>query len=161
MPRSKREGIFFGVVMALTVSIFMNLFNSFRHGGVSLEVFGRAMLMWPIIFVIVMLVENFIVSPLAHRAMSRFVKKGDSTAARGLAQSVCMVTGMSLTMSVIGLVLAGTSLVELPVYFLAAWPINFFAAFWWQLLVAGPVARGALRVVRSYRGRRMMEASGL
>lgn len=159
MPRSKREGIFFGVVMTLTMSLFMNLFNTFRHADMSVEVLGRALLMWPIIFAIVMVVENFIVSPLAHRAMSRFVKKGDSTAARGLAQSVCMVTEMSLTMSAVGLVLAGTSLVELPVYFLAAWPINFCAAFWWQLLVAGPVACRALQMARSYRERRLLVTS--
>lgn len=29
MPRTKREGIFYGVVMAFTMSIFMNLLNTF------------------------------------------------------------------------------------------------------------------------------------
>lgn len=126
----------------------MNLFNTFRHGGVSIESLQHALLLQPIIFAIVMLVETLIISPLAHKAMSRFVRKSDSPAARGLAQTVCMVTGMSLMMSIIGLVLAGTALAELPLHFLMLWPINFCVAFWWQLLIAGPVARWSLQVMR-------------
>lgn len=154
MPRNKREGIFFGVIMALVMSLFMNLFNTFRHAGVSVDALMHALLLQPIIFIIVMLVETLVISPLAHKAMNSFVRKGDSQAARGLAQTVCMVTGMSLTMSVIGLALAGTALTELPVHFLAIWPINFCAAFWWQLLVAGPVARKSLKIIRKLQSAR-------
>ena len=39
MPRTKREGIFYGVVMAFTMSLFMNLFNTFLHAGVN-SVYG-------------------------------------------------------------------------------------------------------------------------
>jgi hypothetical integral membrane protein len=62
-----------------------------------------------------------------------------------------MVTGMSLAMSLIGLVLASTTLAELPLCFASAWPVNFCAAFWWQILVAGPIARMSLKILRSYR----------
>ena len=37
MPRTKREGVFYGVVMAFTMSIFMNLLNTFLHAGVSMQ----------------------------------------------------------------------------------------------------------------------------
>ena len=37
MPRTKREGIFYGVIMAFNMSIFMNLFNTFLHAGISIE----------------------------------------------------------------------------------------------------------------------------
>ena len=151
MPRTKREGVFYGVVMAFTMSLFMNLFNTFLHVGVSMESLGRALLLQPIIFAIVMLVEGLVVSNLAHKAMKRFVQAKDSPRARALARTVCMVTGMSLAMSVIGLVLAGTSLAELLLRFASAWPMNFCAAFWWQILAAGPIARMALKAVRAYR----------
>jgi hypothetical protein len=62
-----------------------------------------------------------------------------------------MVTGMSLAMSLIGLVLAGTTLAELPLRFASAWLVNLCAAFWWQILVAGPIARMSLKILRSYR----------
>ncbi len=120
MPRTKREGIFYGAVMAFIMSLFMNLFNTFLHTGVSMESLGRALLLQPIIFAIVMLVEGLVVSNLAHKAMKRFVQAKDSLKARALAQTVCMVTGMSLVMSLIGLVLAGTPLPELPTRFAAA-----------------------------------------
>lgn len=151
MPRTKREGVFYGVVIAFTMSLFMNLFNTFLHVGVSMESLGRALLLQPIIFAIVMLVEGLVVSNLAHKAMKRFVQAKDSPRARALAQTVCMVTGMSLAMSLIGLVLAGTPLAELLLRFASAWPMNFCAAFWWQILAAGPIARMALKAVRAYR----------
>ena len=81
----------------------------------------------------------------------RFVRTKDSAEAHALARTVCMVTGMSLAMSLIGLMLADTPLSELPARFVAAWPVNFCAAFWWQILVAGPIARTALKIVRAYR----------
>ena len=151
MPRTKREGVFYGAVMAFTMSLFMNLFNTFLHVGVSMESLGRALLLQPIIFAIVMLVEGLVVSNLAHKAMKRFVQAKDSPKARALARTVCMVTGMSLAMSVIGLVLAGMPLAELLLRFASAWPMNFCAAFWWQILAAGPIARMALKAVRAYR----------
>lgn len=128
MPRTKREGIFYSAVMAFTMSLFMNLFNTFLHAGVSMESLGRVLLLQLIIFAIVMLVEGLVVSNLVHKAMK-----------------------MSLAMSVIGLILAGTPLVELPLRFASVWPVNFCAAFWWQILVAGPIARMSLKILRSYR----------
>ena len=158
MPRTKREGVFYGVVMAFTMSIFMNLLNTFLHAGVSMQSLGRALILQPVILAIVMVVEGLLVSNLAQKTMKRFVQAKDSTEAHALARTVCMVTGMSLAMSLIGLVLAGTPLPELLARFTAAWPVNFCAAFWWQILVAGPAARMALRALRTYRSGRVLTA---
>ena len=161
MPRTKREGIFYGAVMAFTMSLFMNLFNTFLHAGVSMQSLGRALLLQPVIFAIVMIVEGLIVSNLAQKTMKHFVRAKDSTEAHALARTVCMVTGMSLAMSLIGLVLAGTLPSELLARFAAAWPVNFCMAFWWQILVAGPAARMALRAARTYRSGRVPSAEEL
>ncbi len=110
----------------------------------------------PVIFAIVMVVEGLLVSNLAQKTMKRFVRAKDSTEAHALARTVCMVTGMSLAMSLIGLVLAGTPLAELPLRFASAWPMNFCAAFWWQILVAGPIARMALKVMRTHQSERAL-----
>ena len=151
MPRTKREGIFYGVVMAFTMSMFMNLLNTFLHAGASMQSLGRALILHPVIFAIVMIVEGLLVSNLAQKAMKRFVRAKDSAEAHALARTVCMVMGMSLAMSLIGLVLAGAPLAELPLRFASAWPINFCAAFWWQILAAGPIARTALKIAQAYR----------
>ena len=156
MPRTKREGIFYGVVMAFTMSIFMNLLNTFLHAGVSTQSLGRALILQPVILAIVMIVEGLLVSNLAQKTMKRFVQAKDGTEAHALARTVCMVTGMSLAMSLIGLVLAGTPLAELPLRFASAWPTNFCAAFWWQILVAGPIARMALKVMRTHQSERAL-----
>lgn len=156
MPRTKREGVFYGVVMAFTMSIFMNLLNTFLHAGMSVQSLGRALLLQPAILAIVMVVEGLLVSNLAQKAMKHFVRAKDSIEAHALARTVCTVTGMSLAMSLIGLVLAGAPLAELPLRFASAWPINFCAAFWWQILVAGPIAKTALKIVRAYRSERVL-----
>ena len=155
MPRTKREGIFYGVVMAFTMSMFMNLLNTFLHAGVSMQSLGRALILQPVILAIVMAVEGLVVSNLAQKAMKRFVRAKDSAEAHTLARTVCMVTGMSLAMSLIGLVLAGAPLAELPLRFVSAWPLNSCAAFWWQILAAGPIARMALKAVRAYRSEKI------
>lgn len=156
MPRTKREGMFYGVVMAFTMSMFMNLLNTFLHAGVSMQSLGRALILQPVILAIVMIVEGLLVSNLAQKAMKRFVRAKDSIEAHALARTVCMVTGMSLAMSLIGLVLAGTPLAELPLRFTSAWPMNFCAAFWWQTLVTGPIARMALKVMRAHQSERAL-----
>ena len=96
MPRNKREGLVFGVAMAFTMSLFMNIFNAFRHSGISVEALGRALLLQPVIFTIVMIVENVVVSKAARKVMNGMTQKNDSASAKALAQTVCMVTGMSL-----------------------------------------------------------------
>ena len=144
MPRNKREGLIFGVSMALAMSLFMNIFDTFRHSGVSVEALGHALLLQPVIFAIVMIVENLVVSKLAHRAMKKFVRKGDSSSAQSLAQTVCMVTGMSLVMSAVGLLLSGAPLVN----FVEIWPVNFCVAFFWQIFAAAPTAKFVLKQSR-------------
>ena len=93
MPRNKREGLVFGVAMSFTMSLFMNIFNTFRHSGISVEALGRALLLQPVIFTIVMIVVNVVVSKAARKVMSGMVQKNDSASAKALAQTVCMVTG--------------------------------------------------------------------
>ena len=97
-----------------------------------------------------MIVENAVVSKVARKVMSGMVQKNDSASAKALAQTVCMVTGMSLAMSVIGLALSGAPLAAMPVQFALAWPVNFCAAFFWQMFAAAPIARSALRLFRRY-----------
>lgn len=78
MPRTKREGIFYGAVMAFTMSLFMNLFNTFLHAGVSMQSLGKALLLQPVIFAIVMIVQGLVVSNLAQKTMKHFVRTKDS-----------------------------------------------------------------------------------
>jgi len=151
MPRTKREGIFYGVVMAFTMSIFMNLLNTFLHAGVSMQSLGRALILQPVILAIVMAVEGLVVSNLAQKAMKRFVRAKDSAEAHTLARTVCMVTGMSLAMSLIGLVLAGGARGGGPPRAVLAPAAEVCAGRWWQILAAGPIARMALKAVRAYR----------
>ena len=55
----------------------------------------------------------------------------------------------------------GHALSEFLARFAAAWPVNFCMAFWWQILVAGPAARMALRAARTYRSGRVPSAEEL
>ncbi len=150
MPHSKREGLVFCVTMAFTMSLFMNIFNTFRHNGVSIETLGHALALQPVIFAIVMVVEGVFVSKLAHRMMKKIVKEGDSMSASALARAVCMVTGMSFVMSLVGAVLSGATLTQLPMQLATIWPINFFVAFFWQVFGAAPMARFTLKMFRAY-----------
>ena len=149
MPRNKREGIFFGVMMALVMSLFMNFFNTFRHAGISTDAVLHALMLEPVILLIVIIVQDFVISKPIAKVSARLVHEDDSQAAKGLARAVSTVTAMSLIMTAIGLILGGTPAGQIPLQFLALWPVNFCAAFFCQRLIAMPLSLGALKALRS------------
>ncbi len=148
MPQNKREGIFYGVIIALLMSSFMSTFNNVRNNGLSTDTLKHSLLLEPMVFIIVMLVETLVISKLAHTVANKLSHPNDSVQARGLVLSLCMVTGMSFMMTLIGLSLAGTPINELPVRFAGVWPMNFCVAFFLQTLVVTPIARYGLRIIR-------------
>lgn len=75
MPKNKQEGLIFGITMMTLMSSFMNLFNNFRHGGISLDSLIHALILEPVIFIVVMIVETLFVSRLANNIIKKFASK--------------------------------------------------------------------------------------
>lgn len=147
LPRNNKEGLIYGCIIAAISCIFMASVNiAIEFGGFSKETIVTILKSLVPIFIIVMLLENFIVGKLAEKAVEKFASETDSFNAQILFRIFFTVIGMSLTMTIIG-GLFGSPFVEVIKHFPKAWPRNFCMAFFWEILVAQPIARKVMRTM--------------
>lgn len=149
MPKNKKEGMIFGLCMCCIMAFFMGLLNiSIHMGGLNTSSFLVALKAFPITFIIVLLLENFIVQPIDLRLLKRFSKENDSDNAKILFNCFFIVTMMSLIMTIIGGLLGGDNINVVMQEFFIRWPRNYFAAFFLNILIAGPISRMILRKIQ-------------
>lgn len=103
---------------------------------------------FPITFVVAFIIEGAIVGKINGMLLEKFCGKNDSVNARILFNCFFIVTCMSLIMTFIGGMLGGDSLSLITKEFFIRWPRNFCAAFFLNILVAGPVGRAILRIIQ-------------
>lgn len=74
MPQTKKQDLLFSTMMSLLMVYLMTLYNiALEHGVLTLPYFGQALMgMW-IEFIVIWLVNHFLVSKLAMRLAFRFV----------------------------------------------------------------------------------------
>ena len=149
MPTNKKEGIIFGICMCLIMVFFMGLLNISIHlGGFNLNSIKTCLIAFPVTFIIAYILENFIVGKINHILLGHFVSKDDSKNAHILFNCFFIVTMMSLIMTIVGGLLGGDTLTTVLGEFFFRWPRNFCAAFFLNILVAGPISRAILRAIQ-------------
>ena len=149
MPTNKKEGIIFGICMCLIMVFFMGLLNISIHlGGFNLNSIKTCLIAFPVTFIIAYILENFIVGKINHILLGHFVSKADSKNAHILFNCFFIVTMMSLIMTIVGGLLGGDTLTTVLGEFFFRWPRNFCAAFFLNILVAGPISRAILRAIQ-------------
>ena len=149
MPTNKKEGIIFGICMCLIMVFFMGLLNISIHlGGFNLNSIKTCLIAFPVTFIIAYVLETFIVGRINDILLTRFVSKKDSKNAYILFNCFFIVTMMSLLMTIVGGLLGGDTLQTVLGEFFIRWPRNFCAAFFLNILVAGPVSRTILKAIQ-------------
>ena len=150
MPTNKKEGIIFGISMCFIMVFFMGLLNISIHlGGFNLNSIKTAIIAFPVTFIIAFILENVVIGKINHKLLEKFVDKSDSTNAYILFNCFFIVTLMSLVMTIIGGFLGGDNAQTIFSEFFIRWPRNFCAAFFLNILVAGPVSRALLRAIQT------------
>ena len=151
MPTNKKEGIIFGICMCLIMVFFMGLLNISIHlGGLNLNSIKTCLIAFPVTFIIAYLLETFIVGKINYMLLGHFVAKEDSKNAYILFNCFFIVTMMSLIMTIVGGFLGGDTFKTIFGEFFIRWPRNFCAAFFLNILVAGPISRAILRAVQNH-----------
>lgn len=146
MPTNKKEEMIFGVSMCFIMVLFMGLLNISIHlGGLNLESIKTTCIAFPVTFVIAFVLESFVIGKINRILLNKFVAPSDSKNAFILFNCFFIVTGMSLIMTIIGGLLGGDSLQTIIHEFFIRWPRNFCAAFFLNLIIAGPISRIILR----------------
>lgn len=171
MPKTKTQGIVFGIIMSITMAYGMEVYNLASKmgfatipGGFSNMtnlVFWDALLetayMWIFVFLFSNLWGNRIGHSLAHRIIR---PEKDNSFFITVLISCCTVLIMCPTMSFIAAVLFNVILGRAPISQLPAMWVgtvlkNFPMALLWNLFAAGPITRLLFRIL--YRKQLAME----
>ena len=146
MPINRKENIVFGISMCVIMVFFMGLLNISIHlGGFNLNSIKTTFVAFPVTLIIAYILETFIVGKINHILLGKFVKETDSKNSFILFNCFFIVTMMSLIMTIIGGLLGGDNIQTIFTEFFIRWPRNFCAAFFLNILIAGPVSRSILK----------------
>lgn len=149
LPHNNKEGLLYGGVICLITVIIMLLFNIYlAFGKFNLDVVKCIIKLIPIIWIVAMLIEMFIVGKIAEKLVSKFSSETDGFNARILFNILFCVTGMSAIMTVVGAFIGNGHISLEPITtFPSHWPRNFFVAFWCEMLLAQPFARMIMKQI--------------
>ncbi|OUN08185.1 hypothetical protein B5G43_02040 [Flavonifractor sp. An92] len=150
MPKTKLQGIVFGLLMSITMAYGMEVYNvALKSGGLSAmtnRVFGDALLEAAYMWIFVFLFSNLWGNRLGHALAAKLVRPEDNPFVDVVLRSACTVLVMCPTMSAVAAVLfsvllGGGSWSQLPAYWVGTVLKNFPMALLWNLFAAGPVSR--------------------
>ena len=150
MPKTRFQGIVFGLLMSITMAYGMEVYNvALKEGGLSQmtnQVFLGALLETAYMWILVFLFSSLWGNRLGHRLASKICLPQDNPFLHTLFISGCTVLVMCPTMSMVAailfsVVLGGGSWSQLPAYWVATVLKNFPMALLWNLFAAGPVSR--------------------
>jgi len=149
LPTTKKEHIYFGLMMCTGMVIVMMSFNLIYNGLIGRLSPLELLFQFVLCFVVAFLVESFIVGPVAQKVAFSLPFDKSNKLFGILAMSCCMVVGMVLIMSLYGMVtsyfadqLVGKSLLDTYLHTITR---NFSLALPLQLLIIGPLVRYVFR----------------
>lgn len=145
MPTTKKEQLYFGLMMCTGMVVFMTFYNLYMHGLLETLSWKNILVQLILTFSIAFILESFIVEPIAKKIA--FSLPYDKSKKLFVIVSVAffMVCGMVLCMSLYGL---GTAYLSNPLMsgtlfenYYSLVLQNFIFAFPLQLLIVGPIVR--------------------
>lgn len=134
-PRSAKEGILYGGLIALVTGYIMMTFNLVRSAGnIDADLITRTVIALPLLWIVVMIIMSLFVGRVSEAVVGRVIQPSDSANTRIVMNIVVSVTLMSAIMTAVGPIVG--SVPGGVLYFtgfddwIANWPVNFFVAFW-------------------------------
>ncbi|MBQ9316150.1 MAG: hypothetical protein IJ203_04940 [Atopobiaceae bacterium] len=166
-PKTKAQGLAYGLFMCLFMSMGMEVYNNAVKMGINLQPGGLSTMTWSVVpaafaelwFIVpvVFVLSNGYGNRLGARLASTLIDpERDSSFFRSCVVIGCttlvMCPSMSLFASVLfNVVLAGRPVAELPIIWFGTVLKNFPMALLWNLFAASPLSRLSLRAVLSAR----------
>ncbi|MBV4422131.1 DUF2798 domain-containing protein [Clostridium tyrobutyricum] len=148
MPRNGKEGLLYGSIICALTCIFMATINiCINMGGVSGKAIITSLKVFPLVFIIAMIIETFIVGKIANKLMNVFTAPTDSLNAHILFRTFFTVIGMSIIMTNVGGSLASGLNIEVLKNFPICWPRNFCLVIFLELLIVQPIARTVIKTM--------------
>ena len=154
MPKTKFQGVIFGIIMSYTMAFGMEVYNiavemgfAGQSGGLSNmtnEVFGEAFIEAVFMGVLVFIVSNLFGNRFGFRFAEKYTdaKKDNPYFCRLMRQAgtiAVMCPAMSFAASVLfNVILGDSSLLQLPAIFIGTVMKNFPMAFFFNMFAAAP-----------------------
>lgn len=155
LPWNGREGFIYGSVIAFLTCIFMqSTCVCISNGSVDLNVLVKSWIALPFVWVVAMLLINLFVGRIAGMVVSRFTEPTDSFYTKITFSIIACVLMMSMLMTLIGPTIGhifqGESITLAIQDWPSNWPRNFCFAFWYEMLVAQPIARAVMKYIHTH-----------
>ncbi|MED4782557.1 DUF2798 domain-containing protein [Brevibacillus choshinensis] len=145
MPTTKKEGIYFGSMMCFGMVIVMTFYNLFINDLFSVITLKAGIIQFFITFLVAVVVESFIVGPIAKKIVSMLPFDKSKMPLVIIAMSTCMVLGMVFLMSLYSLITSyvyqGVTTESYGKSYFYIFIKNIVFAFPLQLVVMGPLVR--------------------
>ncbi|WEA41255.1 DUF2798 domain-containing protein [Lysinibacillus fusiformis] len=145
MPTTRKESLYFGLIMCFGMVLFMTLYNFYLNGTFGQISLSRGITDFFIGFIVAIILDLYLVGPQAKKIAYRLTVNTSNVLVKVLTISTCMVIGMAFFMSIYGLVtsyfhngLFSNSVIK---EFLSVFCKNFIVALPFQILIMGPIAR--------------------
>lgn len=148
LPHNPKEGLLYGSIICGITAFLMSSFNIYlEFRAVDSHYVTTVLKVFPLFFVIAMLLENFVVRKAVMPLLTKFSHANDSFNAQVLFNVFFTVIGMSIIMTVIGDVVGHGFAIQTGLLnrFITAWPRNFTIVLFIELLIAQPTARQMMR----------------
>ena len=152
LPRNGKEGFLYGSVICLISVIVMLILNVGTSVGFNKAGFLAILQLTPIIWVVAMLLETFVVGKISEKLVEKFTESTDGFNTKILFNIIFTITGMSSIMTILGAeignIFSGVGLsIEPFETFFSHWPRNFFVIFWCEVLLAQPAGRLVMKLL--------------
>ncbi|MDF2680621.1 MAG: putative rane protein [Brevibacillus sp.] len=145
MPTTKKEGIYFGLMMCFGMVIVMTVYNLFINDLFSVITLKTGIIQFLVTFLVALLFESLIVGPFAKKIVFMLPFDKSKMPLVIIAMSTCMVLGMVFFMSLYSLVTTylnqGLTTESYVTSYFLIFIKNFVFAYPLQLLVMGPLVR--------------------
>ncbi|MGJ9458067.1 hypothetical protein [Oceanobacillus sp. CF4.6] len=142
LPKNGKEGAIFGAIIVTLSVLMMGSINIILAAGeFNKEVAMNMLIVLPIIWVIVMIIEPVAIGRFAEFLSSKFISQTDGFAARIMFRTIFTVLGMSFTMTIVGDIIGNGFTTEIFANFVQIWPRNFVIALFLESVVIQPFAR--------------------
>ena len=141
MPTTLKEHLIFTFLMVFFMCLVMINYNVILHNGFSVESIKKAVLMFPLTFVVAFICEWFIVGRVAMILVTKFIKEHDPIFKKILITALFFFFFMATLMSLYGALITDGYTSNLLTTWIKNISLNFPMAYLLQVAIAGPFIR--------------------
>lgn len=145
MPTTRKESLYFGLIMCFGMVLFMTLYNLYLNDTFGQISFLGGITDFLIGFIVAIILDLYLVGPIAKKIAFKLTANTSNVLFKILTISTCMVIGMAFFMSIYGLItsyfhngLYSNSIIK---EFLSVFCRNFIVALPLQIIIMGPIVR--------------------